>query len=80
MCSAPVVGVGSELTNLRSVAYDGDDGADATLPDNTTEYPCLIRATDGKKAKFSTRVRQPFLPHPHLCCSHLTRNRLSLQT
>jgi len=25
--------------------------------DDTREYPCIIRVTDGKKAKFSTHVR-----------------------
>ena len=39
------------------MAYDGPDGADAAPPDDTTEYPCLIRAMDGGKIKFSTRVR-----------------------
>ena len=25
--------------------------------DDTTEYPCLVRVTDGKEVNFSTRVR-----------------------
>lgn len=45
------------LTKPRSVAYDGPDGGDATSSDDSTEYPCLIRAMDGGKTKFSTRVR-----------------------
>lgn len=37
------------------------DGDDATMKieegaSDTREYPCLVRATDGKSAKFSTRV------------------------
>jgi len=39
------------------------DGQDATMTDgdahdttSTKEYPCLVRVTDGKKAKFSTHV------------------------
>ena len=50
------------LTKLCSVAYDGPDIADGAPLDDTTEYPCLIRAVDGKKTKFSTRVRpSPFI-------------------
>ena len=49
------------LTKPRSVAYDGPDGGDATSSEDSTEYPCLIRAMDGGKIKFSTRVRRsPF--------------------
>ena len=38
------------------------DGDDATMKfeegsTDTREYPCLVRATDGKSAKFSTRVK-----------------------
>ena len=62
MCSILSVGVGSELTTLCSVTYDGRDGADTVPLDDTAEYPCLIRATDGGKTKFSTRVRPLFLP------------------
>jgi signal recognition particle subunit SRP14 len=41
------------------VTHDGDD---ATMKieegsSDTREYPCLLRATDGKSAKFSTRVK-----------------------
>ena len=51
------------LTKSCSVTYDGPDDADAASPDDTTEYPCLIRAMDGGKIKFSTRVR----PSPFTC-------------
>lgn len=66
MCSPLVVGVGSELTNSRSVVYGGREDGDSVPLDDTTEYPCLIRATDGRKTKFSTRVRPLFLPHSNL--------------
>ena len=29
----------------------------ADSSDDTTEYPCLVRVTDGKEVNFSTRVR-----------------------
>lgn len=49
------------LTIPHPVTYDGPDGADGAPPDDATEYPCLIRATDGGKREFSTRVRpSPF--------------------
>ena len=42
------------------VAHDGEDATmDDAEPDSEKEYPCLIRVTDGKKAKFSTHV-SPF--------------------
>jgi hypothetical protein len=47
------------LTSAHSVVYDGPDGADGAPPDDTTEYPCLIRAVSSGKTKFSTRVRPP---------------------
>ena len=56
------------LTKPHSVAYDGPDAADDAPPDDTTEYPCLIRATDGGKTKFSTRVRPS--PFAYMQLSH----------
>lgn len=63
MCDASAAGCDPRLTISRSVAYDGLD-ADAATRDDTKEYPCLIRAMDGRKTKFSTRVR-PSLPSRH---------------
>lgn len=47
------------------VTYDGEDAvmSNGTEEGGDGEYPCLIRATDGKKIQFSTRVcRQVLLP------------------
>jgi len=52
------------LTHKR-LAYDGPDGADGAPLDDTTEYPCLIRAADGGKTKFSTRVEPADLEKFH---------------
>ena len=42
-----------------TVTHDGDDVTmDST--DDTREYPCIIRATDGKEAEISTHVRTLF--------------------
>jgi signal recognition particle subunit SRP14 len=45
------------------VTHDGDDTAMKIEEgsSDTREYPCLVRATDGKSAKFSTQV-SVFLP------------------
>jgi signal recognition particle subunit SRP14 len=42
------------------VTRDGDDAAMKQEDDgseDTREYPCLLRVTDGKNTKFSTTVR-----------------------
>lgn len=44
-----------------------DDGAD------TKEYPCLVRATNGKEVKLSTRVRLLTLCSDHPSTSSLDR-------
>ncbi|KAJ7083380.1 signal recognition particle, SRP9/SRP14 subunit [Mycena belliarum] len=51
------------LTHKRLV-YDGADVAMADL-DDTREYPCLIRVTDGGPTKFSTRVTSSELEKFH---------------
>ncbi|KAI0688130.1 signal recognition particle 14kD protein-domain-containing protein, partial [Cytidiella melzeri] len=48
---------GSVWLTHKRLTYDGDD---ATMTSDSaadsTEYPCLVRATNGKEANFSTRV------------------------
>lgn len=39
-----------------TVTHDGDD-ATMDSADDTREYPCIIRAIDGKEVKISTHVR-----------------------
>ena len=51
------------------------DGDDATMKfeegvSDTREYPCLVRATDGKSAKFSTRVKSLIYHFPSNLNSH----------
>ena len=40
------------------VTYDGGDSSmsPADPSDDTNEYPCLVRVTNGKEVNFSTRV------------------------
>lgn len=49
-----------DLRILHAVTYDGEDAEMASVDDETKEYPCLVRVTNGKEVKFSTRVRLPF--------------------
>lgn len=35
---------------------DTHDGENSTMHSDEQEYPCLLRATDGKKLQISTRV------------------------
>ena len=46
----------SYLSALLTVTHDGDD-VTMDVSDETREYPCIIRATDGKDVSFSTHVR-----------------------
>lgn len=39
-----------------TVTHDGDDVTMGS-PDDTREYPCIIRVTNGEELKFSTHVR-----------------------
>ena len=46
----------SYLFVLLTVTHDGDD-VTMDAADDTREYPCIIRATDGMDVSFSTHVR-----------------------
>ncbi|CAL1694695.1 unnamed protein product [Somion occarium] len=50
------------LTHKR-LTYDGEDARMAT--DDAAEYPCLVRATNGKEIKISTRVEPGGLDQFH---------------
>ncbi|KAF8899426.1 signal recognition particle, SRP9/SRP14 subunit [Infundibulicybe gibba] len=66
------------LTHKRFTYEDGDvamkseDGSD-----DTREYPCLLRATDGKKNAFSTRINSGQLPVFHAAYSSLLKASMS---
>lgn len=53
----PQPSLGYFLTHLAD-SYDSEDGAMLSTQggEDHKEYPCLIRATDGKAVQFSTRV------------------------
>lgn len=50
---------------MPEVTYDGEDTTKQSIEDvtDTKEYPCIVRATNGKEVKLSTRVR------PYVLCS-----------
>jgi len=54
-------------TYFHAVTYDGDDTVmkEGDGDDETREYPCIVRVTDGKKAKFSTKVHKTSLQGQH---------------
>ncbi|KAF9650296.1 signal recognition particle SRP9/SRP14 subunit [Thelephora ganbajun] len=58
-------GKGSIWLNHKRLVYGEPDDANGAPPDDRTEYPCLIRAMDGGKTKFSTRVEPVDLENFH---------------
>ncbi|KAI0094237.1 signal recognition particle SRP9/SRP14 subunit [Irpex rosettiformis] len=48
---------GSVWLTHKRLTHDGEDASTAPDPINDTkEYPCLVRVTNGKEVNFSTRV------------------------
>jgi hypothetical protein len=43
---------------VYAVTHDGEDTTmkEGDGDDQSREYPCIVRVTDGKKVKFSTKV------------------------
>ncbi|KAH8825524.1 signal recognition particle 14kD protein-domain-containing protein [Flagelloscypha sp. PMI_526] len=64
------------LTHKRLTMADGDTAMDSVGEDTT--YPCLIRATDGGKVKFSTHVNSNDLPKFHSHYSTLLKAQMTL--
>ncbi|KAI0652573.1 signal recognition particle, SRP9/SRP14 subunit [Trametes meyenii] len=52
------------LTHKR-LTYEGGDAHMSSELDDMKEFPCLVRVTDGKEAKFSTIVQPPNLEKFH---------------
>ncbi|KAI0673839.1 signal recognition particle, SRP9/SRP14 subunit [Trametes maxima] len=52
------------LTHKR-FTYEGGDAHMSSESDDTKEFPCLVRVTDGKEAKFSTVVQPSDLDRFH---------------
>ncbi|KDQ62910.1 hypothetical protein JAAARDRAFT_119102 [Jaapia argillacea MUCL 33604] len=66
------------LTHKR-FRYDGDDAAMASAEDgeDTREYPCLIRATNGKEINLSTRVEPGHLDAFHTTYGTLLKSSMT---
>ncbi|KAH6911062.1 signal recognition particle 14kD protein-domain-containing protein [Coprinopsis sp. MPI-PUGE-AT-0042] len=61
---------GSIWITHKRLTRDGDDAAmkhEEDGSDDTREYPCLLRVTDGKNTKFSTMVTTADLPKFYAC-------------
>ena len=42
------------------MTHDGQDATMSSAEDETKEYPCLVRVTNGKELNFSTKVRSQY--------------------
>ncbi|KIJ61392.1 hypothetical protein HYDPIDRAFT_42619 [Hydnomerulius pinastri MD-312] len=60
------------LTHKR-LTHDGDDAA---MSDASTQYPCLIRLTNGKQTNFSTHVQPSDLLKFHAAYGALLKSSL----
>ncbi|KAI0027400.1 signal recognition particle, SRP9/SRP14 subunit [Vararia minispora EC-137] len=60
------------LTHKR-LTYDGADALMADSSSGTHEYPCLIRAVNGKEVKFSTHVQPQDVDKFHIAYGALLK-------
>ncbi|KAI0347617.1 signal recognition particle, SRP9/SRP14 subunit [Trametopsis cervina] len=57
---------GSVWLTHKRLTHDGEDASKSSGPaDDSREYPCLVRVTNGKEVNFSTRVEAGQLPKFH---------------
>jgi len=64
------------LTHKR-LTYDGDDAHMSSADDDTKEYPCLVRVTDGGETKFETKVQPGELEKFHHAYGALLKSSMS---
>ncbi|KZT73245.1 signal recognition particle, SRP9/SRP14 subunit [Daedalea quercina L-15889] len=64
------------LTHKR-LTYDGDDAHMSSEDDNTKEYPCLVRVTNGDETKFSTKVEPGQLESFHTTYGALLKSSMT---
>ncbi|KIJ54325.1 hypothetical protein M422DRAFT_221894 [Sphaerobolus stellatus SS14] len=71
-------GKGTVWLTHKRFSYDGNDAvmAEGSGADER-EYPCLIRAQDGKKVQFSTRVEPSDLDKFHAAYGALLKSSMS---
>ncbi|KAI8990646.1 signal recognition particle 14kD protein-domain-containing protein [Trametes punicea] len=63
------------LTHKRLTHEDGD--VHMSTSDDAKEFPCLVRATDGKEAKFSTVVQPSDLEKFHISYGTLLKSSMT---
>ncbi|KAI0640134.1 signal recognition particle 14kD protein-domain-containing protein [Trametes polyzona] len=64
------------LTHKR-LTHDGGDAHMSSEADETKEFPCLVRATDGKETKFSTVVQPTELENFHAAYGALLKSSMN---
>jgi len=64
------------LTHKR-LTHDGEDVTMQSADQDTKEYPCLIRVTDGKKIKISTQVKPDQLGDFHAAYGALLKSSMT---
>ncbi|KAG8713277.1 hypothetical protein FRC11_012733 [Ceratobasidium sp. 423] len=65
----------SNLLDNDVVTYEPNGPPEGARPDR--EYPCLVRAVDGRDVKFSTTVSSAELPKFHTAYSALLRQSMT---
>lgn len=72
-------GKGTVWLTHKRYTYDGEDVTMApnSQEEDDKEYPCLIRATDGKKIEFSTHVQPGDLDRFHSLYGALLKSSMS---
>ncbi|KAF7791095.1 hypothetical protein EIP86_002056 [Pleurotus ostreatoroseus] len=64
------------LTHKR-LTHDGEDAQMTSVDDEKKEYPCLVRATNGKQIAFSTHVAPGQLDQFHATYGTLLKSSMS---
>ncbi|KAL1951713.1 hypothetical protein VTO73DRAFT_862 [Trametes versicolor] len=64
------------LTHKR-LTHEGGDAHMSSGEDDTKEFPCLVRVTDGKDAKFSTTVQPSDLEKFHAAYGVLLKSSMT---
>ncbi|KAH9854283.1 signal recognition particle, SRP9/SRP14 subunit [Lenzites betulinus] len=64
------------LTHKR-LTYEDGDAHMSSGPDDTKEFPCLVRATDGNEAKFSTVVQPSDLGRFHASYGNILKSSMN---
>ncbi|KAG2106966.1 signal recognition particle, SRP9/SRP14 subunit [Suillus discolor] len=70
---------GTIWLTYKRLTHDGDDTVmkEEDGSDGSREYPCIVRVTDGKKAKFSTKILSVDLDKFHSAYGALLKSSMT---